>query len=620
MKPKTELGEFILPAKPSRWVYGVGAALIILWLAIYPLIQLRISRGSDWHGSFAYLQGDELAYAAYVHAIALGQPRRSNPYTRDQDRPGAQLAESFFSIQFLPAYATAALERTFKLSTSGAFAVVMVLVALSSALVLFWLILAVTEDFRLAATGVLFVLCLGSVPTLWGLLQILRGLPADFSHLRFLRRYVPGLAFPFFLAFCTCVWRSMTTAQRTTSYIFAASGGLLFFILVYSYFFYWTAAIAWMACLLILWVIFKPEGWQQSLRPFGVISIFGTMALLPYLWLLSRRNGNEDAALLLLHTRVPDLLRVPQLVALISLILLALGNKYGRFSFRRRPALFSLSFLILPFALFNQQILTGLSLQPVHYEIFVTNYGVLLAIVLIAGVMFGDLRGKNKVRFNFFLLLVTITAIGWATFEVQRSTAKFAAPFFIRDGVTPAALRLAELKGSSRGVTRSEDLILAPDPVVADYLPTIAPQPLLWAPHMYAFASIEPAEEKARLLKFLYYTGIRFEKVDAKAFEKLDADRKFYFSRLLSKNRLSKSLTNAWKPVSSEEYETAQQVYSGFMTSFDLEVASHPTISYVLVSRDAPVDFSNLDKWYERNEGERIGTYILYNVKLRRSM
>src|SRR5258708_5442241 len=162
----------------SRWVYAAGPAVIMRLLALYPVVQLRLQRGNDWQGSFAYLQGDELISAASVNSLRTGLPRRNNPYTGEQDHPGAPMGESAYSIQFFPAYAVALPARALGLSTSAAFAVLMLLVALCSSLILFWLILSVTGDERRAAAGVLFVLCLGSVPTLWGLLQILRGLLA----------------------------------------------------------------------------------------------------------------------------------------------------------------------------------------------------------------------------------------------------------------------------------------------------------------------------------------------------------------------------------------------------------------------------------------------------------
>jgi len=32
---------------------------------------------------------------------------------------------------------------------------------------------------------------------------------------------------------------------------------------------------------------------------------------------------------------------------------------------------------------------------------------------------------------------------------------------------------------------------------------------------------------------------------------------------------------------------------------------------------DGSFDFSNIDHWYERDGGERVGAYVLYRVKLK---
>ena len=53
-----------MSTKALRWVYVAGPAAIMTLLAIYPVVHLRSLRGNDWQGSFAYLQGDELIYAA----------------------------------------------------------------------------------------------------------------------------------------------------------------------------------------------------------------------------------------------------------------------------------------------------------------------------------------------------------------------------------------------------------------------------------------------------------------------------------------------------------------------------------------------------------------------------
>lgn len=605
-----------MSTKASRWLWAAGPAVVMTLLAIYPVVHLRLIRGNDWNGSFAYLQGDELIYAAYVNSLRTGRPRSSNPYTGEQDQPGAPLGESAYSIQFFPAYAIALPARALGLSTSAAFAVLMMLIALSSSLILFFLILSVTGDRRLAAAGVLFVLCLGTVPTLWGLLQILRGLPPDFSHLRFLRRFAPGAAFPFFLAFCALVWRALTTSNRTTAYISSVLAGGVFAVLVFSYFYFWTAALAWISCLGLLWVIGKPDGWQLGVKLLGLTAVLMIAALLPYAWLLSKRAPNQIAVTMLAQTHAPDLLRIPQLVSVILFALLIVLSRYGLFDFRRQTSLFATSFVLLPFLLFNQQMVTGLSLQPTHYEVFVANYGVLLATVLIAGSLWGTLTGTRRRAFNFSLILVAVLSLVWGMFEVTRSTAKFTPAFITRDEATPAANRLGQLAKSS---PNESTVILATDPVVADYLPTIAPQPLLWAPHMYGFADVSPAADKRRLSALLYYTGVQFEQIDAQRFEALDADRKFYFLALLGagRARTAKSLSNTWTPVTVSEYESAQLAYNNFVAEFNRETASQPLLSYLLVAQDKPVDLSNLDRWYERTEQERIGKYILFRVKLR---
>lgn len=603
--------------KTSRWFFALGPAVIMTLLAIYPVAHLRLLRGNDWNGSFAYLQGDELIYAAYVNSLRTGRPRSNNPYTGEPGRPGAPLGESAYSIQFVPADAIALSARWLGMSTSAAFAVLMILIALGSSLVLYWLIFSVTGDRRLAAAGVLFVLCLGSVPTLWGLLQILRGLPPDFSHLRFLRRFAPGVAFPFFFGFCALVWRLLTTPWRTTAHISSLLAGVVFAVLVFSYFYYWTAALAWVAGLGLLWVLGKPDGWQRALKPFGVMIVIMLAALLPYAWLLTRQAPNQAAVTMLAHTHAPDLLRVPQLLSLILIALLLVLNRSGFFDFHRRSSLFATSFAVLPFPLFNQQIVTGLSLQPTHYEVFVANYSVLLATVLIAGILWSKLTDARQRFFHLSLILAAVLSLTWGMFEVSRSTAKFTPAFITRDEATPAANRFAEFGEPASGSSRTDQVILATDPVVADYLPTIAPQALLWAPHMYGFAGITPVEDKQRLRAFLYYIGIQLDGGTAERFAKQDTEKKYYFSALLGRNRIDRSQSNTWKPVAPEEYESARRTYLDFIASFNRETAAHPTLAYVLTASDRAVDLSHLDRWYERDNGEQIGKYILYRVKLR---
>lgn len=40
-------------------------------------------------------------------------------------------------------------------------------------------------------------------------------------------------------------------------------------------------------------------------------------------------------------------------------------------------------------------------------------------------------------------------------------------------------------------------------------------------------------------------------------------------------------------------------------------------VTYAVILVDSNFDFTNLDRWYERDAGERVGSYILYHVKPR---
>ena len=139
------------------------ATVAMTLLALYPQINLWLGRGTSWHGSYVLVQGDEDAYSAYINALISGRPRRSDPHTGRDDAPGKPQPESLFSIQFLPAYAIALPARAFHVSASTAFIVLIALAAIASSLAIFWLIFSVTDDDRLAAAGVIIVLCLGTL-------------------------------------------------------------------------------------------------------------------------------------------------------------------------------------------------------------------------------------------------------------------------------------------------------------------------------------------------------------------------------------------------------------------------------------------------------------------------
>ena len=157
----------------------------------------------DLGGPYVTLEFDEVAYSAYLNSLIEGGPRRSDPFERP-DAKSTQ-AETLFSIQFLPPYVLAVPARILGLGASTMFILLGPIAAFLTALALFWLIASVTSDDRLAAVGVLLIMCLASFAGTPLALRMLLKMHNPFPYLPFLpflRRYVPAVPFPFYLAFC----------------------------------------------------------------------------------------------------------------------------------------------------------------------------------------------------------------------------------------------------------------------------------------------------------------------------------------------------------------------------------------------------------------------------------
>ena len=62
---------------------------------------------------------------------------------------------------------------------------------------------------------------------------------------------------------------------------------------------------------------------------------------------------------------------------------------------------------------------------------------------------------------------------------------------------------------------------------------------------------------------------------------------------------------------------TRIRAYQDYVNSFSrAEVLKRP-VTYAIISVDGNFDFTDLDRWYERDGGEQVGRYILYRLKLR---
>ncbi|HEV2765549.1 MAG TPA: hypothetical protein VGV38_21375, partial [Pyrinomonadaceae bacterium] len=124
-------------------------------------------------------------------------------------------------------------------------------------------------------------------------------------------------------------------------------------------------------------------------------------------------------------------------------------------------------------------------------------------------------------------------------------------------------------------------------------------------------------EDRERLSHFLYLTGVRLDDVDPERFDALDGRRRYLVAALIRRARHNPNLTADWTPIAPEEVRAALDAYAAFESSFDRARAARFPVSYVLTSEHERADLSRLERFYERDAGERFGSFVLYRVRLR---
>src|SRR6266511_989715 len=65
-------------------------------------------------------------------------------------------------------------------------------------------------------------------------------------------------------------------------------------------------------------------------------------------------------------------------------------------------------------------------------------------------------------------------------------------------------------------------------------------------------------------------------------------------------------------------YRSRFRICAGVANSFSREQVLKRPVTYAVIPADTKFDFTNLDRWCERDAGERVGSYILYHTKLRK--
>jgi hypothetical protein len=322
-----------------------------------------------------------------------------------------------------------------------------------------------------------------------------------------------------------------------------------------------------------------------------------------------------DSVQLLTNSHAPDLGRAPELLSLAILCALALFVKRGRILLRDNSTLFTISLALTPYIVFNQQVVTGRSLQPIHYEVFIANYVSVLALVLCASLIRRG-RGRDvKSLFKGWAIACAAALIfGWGLVEAKVTTEVLNPHNDYRNRVAPVINRVASLASEPHdGRSATEQLVFTTDMVLADEVPTLAPQGVLWARHQHIFVGADAEESKERFYQWMYYAGFDEEWLEAS----LNEPNFAVVYALFGWGRLSDRLVLNPQPLTDGEIASEVRAYRDYIASFDRERAVRYPLSYLIIpAEDAGVP-ATIDKWYEHDTGERVGDLMLYRLKLR---
>ncbi|HZH91828.1 MAG TPA: hypothetical protein VEX70_14570 [Pyrinomonadaceae bacterium] len=262
--------------------------------------------------------------------------------------------------------------------------------------------------------------------------------------------------------------------------------------------------------------------------------------------------------------------------------------------------LFAASFALTPFVVFNQQVLTGLSLQPIHYKVFTLNYVAPLAFFLTVALIRQELcaatvsAGTARPGSVSRVLAACIVSAAYAValFDTVRITRQFTPTNFMRDEQVRVARRMKEIGRADDAPVIGQQqegrrVALVTSYMLSDSLPIIAPQAVLWSPHMLVSSGLTASGHKERIYQYLYYTGVA-----PQDFPRFVAANRFIIYMLFSPDRALPYLTNAHAPLTAGEIDGEARAYAAYVAAFTRDEAARPTLSYVITSPERPHDLA----------------------------
>ena len=557
---------------------------------------------------YIVLQMDELLYSGYTNAVVDGRPRKTDPIVGRDDRSTSPLAESLFSIQYLPPLVLGSVGRALGLSASSLFIILLPLAAMLGSASTCWLIVSITNNSKIAAVGTLATFAFAGVIAGQGIIGLLVDPETRFLGLPFLRRYEPAAPWALFFVFCVLTWRVLTRSQCKR---YAILAGFVFAVLVFSYFYLWTTALAWFVSVLLLWVLFRREDLHSKLWSILAGLVIAALAVALFGYLVAHVSSAASDFQVFTYTRKPNLVRP---IEIISFILMSASLVFIDGIHLRTPAaLFGLSLLALPFLLLNQQVITGRSIQPFHYEVLVANYAVIVGAMLMFSVFRPTLRCRVAV-------LLTALCIAWTLIEVESQYRANVNASIRHDEAVSVLKELrsqANMDGTWQSLSnegRAKASVFSPNYSVCTLLPTWAPQPSILTAGAMAYQTIDSTERLDRLFLQMYLSGYSPETFRSVLNSDTEPLSRFIKTVLFGPERVVMFL-GSHTPIREDELDNAARAYGQFLGAQLNEAIARYPIAYV-VARPFD-DLSNVNNWYVLEDGVVKGGYVLYKTRRR---
>jgi hypothetical protein len=585
----------------TRWRFGILIAAILALLSLYPQFSLIYQRGSDYNGAAFVNDNDESVYIAYSQSLADGRPRKNNIYSGGaEERP-----ETFLSIQTLPAYVSAFPASVLGVTTQSFFPFLSVIGAFAAALSLFWFLRQITGNDVFSAAAALLVLMLGASAAGYGAVKHLAGLGHASAALPFLRRYTPGLAFPFLFLFMSFVWRAYCdrTRKGKGNWLFA---GASFAVLLYSYFYLWTTVVAWVALVLIFTLFARVEN-QRAIWGFWLrLALVCSAAIIPYFWLLTQRISSTDSSQLLEATRSPVFGRPPIWIGLLLVASLLVLLRSGRVKIESREAIMIAACVLFPLVVFNQHVLTGNSLQPFHYNLYTAPYFVLIGAALLAWVC---LRAAPLRPGSWMVPALLGLTVCWGVLESHFTTQYRIAANLRRDAILPVAGKLREI-GLNDIQLASTQITFNSDLFQADHQPSTAPHGVLWSEHLPWGASITEADARHRYLLHLYYSN----KDEAWLRRSLQNCPGSPECKAIFGARVIPTLAIGSHNPSATDIESVIAEFGQLLREIGESGPPDPLPNFAVVRMEG-FDITTIDRWFEREPVAEVGEYVIYRLE-----